>query len=47
MTIIDLLKWKWNDDVSLRDDTLFNFDRLHGHNQVTRSEEHTSELQSR
>lgn len=25
----------WPDDVSLRDETLFNFDRLHGHNQVT------------
>jgi len=25
----------WPDDVTLRDDTLFNFDRVHGHNQVT------------
>jgi toxin-antitoxin system PIN domain toxin len=25
----------WPDDVSLTDDTLFNFDRIHGHNQIT------------
>jgi uncharacterized protein len=25
----------WADDVSLTDDALFNFDRIHGHNQIT------------
>jgi toxin-antitoxin system PIN domain toxin len=25
----------WPDDVSLTDSTLFNFERLHGHNQIT------------
>ena len=25
----------WSDDVSLTDDTLFNFERIHGHNQIT------------
>jgi uncharacterized protein len=25
----------WADDVSVTDDTLFNFERIHGHNQIT------------
>ncbi len=25
----------WPDDVSVTDDTLFNFERIHGHNQIT------------
>ena len=25
----------WADDVSLTDDSLFNFERIHGHNQIT------------
>src|ERR1035437_8394581 len=37
----------WPDDVSLRDGKLFTAERFHSSRQLTRSEEHTSELQSR